>query len=733
MNVLVLLLACTGDGNKNQDKTPTDSPPVDSVDSEPQGCGTARGQVDPSWELLRFDDGELFSDASRQSWELDGEKLKKAVLNESVRFELDRPARVHGFQIVYANVPEGEDPAREIEAGLYPDFGYNGFDHWHPDPYWTGTRCMEDIVDGEPVDYLLDEAVELDHPGLIYVTRQRTGNPDLSVYFDGSPADDDCASFDSCSSAMNTPELGTSQYYNGYTFPFAYDYLIRLYVEYLEEGPDTEVFEDVTGDLSVGSRMAWGDYDNDGRDDLLTNNRLYHNTSEGWVLAQESWGSQSVSGGVWGDADNDGCLDLFLFAETTRAGDSLWMGDCAGGFTDVTEQAGIDDVQDYNLCNDDPEENHAPSPAAAWWDVDSDGDLDLYVVGFICWTEYSYYKDQLFLNDGQANFTLVEPGDRGLMSGAYSGRGASPIDADGDGDVDLFVNNYTLHRNIYYESLAADGGEDLVDEEASQSDLDGVKVSGAYGHSIGAAWGDLDNDGDFDVIEANLAHPRYWTFSDKTRVMLNDGAGAFVDKQGSWDGGPYSNESGLRYQETHSVPVLADFDQDGALDLVISAVYDGRPTDFYWGQGDGTFVLDAYHAGIDKENGWGVASSDFDNDGDADLSISSYLYANTAAEGHWVQVRALGGIDTNWGAYGATVRVVTAEQTWMRHVQGGSGQGCQDSAYVHVGLGEVSTIDRIEVDYPGGGTVLFEGPFEADQRIWVMEDGSTATGWSWPE
>ncbi|MCB9579647.1 MAG: VCBS repeat-containing protein [Polyangiaceae bacterium] len=61
--------------------------------------------------------------------------------------------------------------------------------------------------------------------------------------------------------------------------------------------------------------------------------------------------------------------------------------------------------------------------------------------------------------------------------------------------------------------------------------------------------------------------------------------------------------------------------------MVITAIYDGRPTDFYWGKGDGTFELDAYHAGITTKNGWGVATADYDNDGDEDV-FATKLFRN---------------------------------------------------------------------------------------------------------
>jgi hypothetical protein len=249
------------------------------------------------------------------------------------------------------------------------------------------------------------------------------------------------------------------------------------------------------------------------------------------------------------------------------------------------------------------------------------------------------------------------------------------------------------------------------------------------GHTIGAAWGDLDNDGDFDLVAANLAHPRFFHFSDRTQILLGDGAGQYTDLSGGWDK-PFDNPAGLRYQETHSVPVLGDFDSDGLLDLVITSTYDGRPTDFYWGQGDGTFRLDAYHAGITTEDGWGSAASDFDNDGDLDL-FATDLFANTgrASQGHWLQVRAIGNAGSNRAAIGATVRVRAGGETFTRHVQGGTGQGCQDSQYLHFGLGPASSVSEIEVVFPGGKRVVYPGPLAVDGRVWVYEDGSVHTGW----
>jgi hypothetical protein len=240
----------------------------------------------------------------------------------------------------------------------------------------------------------------------------------------------------------------------------------------------------------------------------------------------------------------------------------------------------------------------------------------------------------------------------------------------------------------------------------------------------------LDNDGDFDAIAANLAHPRFWNFSDKTEVRIQDEYGVFSDIQGDWE--TPVGDAGLRYQETHSVPVLADFDGNGALDLVITAVYDGRPTDFYWGDGDGHFTLDVHTTGIGLTNGWGVAVGDADNDGDVDLASSGGLYLNTGETGHSLQFRVIGNVWSNHAAIGATLRAYVGDTVFLRHVSGGNGQGGQDSQILHIGLGDTVEVDRVEVDFPGGGTVEFTGPFAADQHLWLFEDGTATAGWAYP-
>jgi len=176
---------------------------------------------------------------------------------------------------------------------------------------------------------------------------------------------------------------------------------------------------------------------------------------------------------------------------------------------------------------------------------------------------------------------------------------------------------------------------------------------------------------------------------------------------------------------------VQDFDNDGDSDLFISCIYDGRFSELYLNDGDGQFTQVNYESGAVIHNGWGSAASDFDNDGDSDLLAYSLFRNDTAAAGnHWLQVRAIGGVNANWAAVGAVVEVEAGGVTRMNHVSGGSGTGCQDTMYLQFGLGGTDQVDEIRVTYPGGTTVSVEGPIASDQRVWVYEDGSFTTGWA---
>jgi len=746
---LFLLLACGGGGSTPDagDASMADaSPDTGALDASPDvdastpdaampTCNSGLGTLPADVVTLGRADDTGTTDLSEQTFSIDVDGVTLALadqdLYEGVRFSIDRPARVVGFGVRFGSLAADLPPDAEIRAGVYPDFGHNGFDFWRWGPFADLSRCASDVRADEWVDYVLPSPVVVTQPGLVYVAHERAGAGEPAFRFDLSAADS-CDAFAACSSSINLFRAGSGTF-TGTTFPFQYDYEVRLYVQYTElaPAPEDQLFRELP-DSTLGNRAAFGDYDEDGFDDFVTSGpKLMRGAGDGTftdVTASSGITALGVSGsGVWGDYDNDGCLDLFVFAESMTQGDSLLHSNCDGTFSDVTATSGIGDLESYEDCGD-PANTHAPTPTAAFADMDGDGLLDLYVGNFICWGLGTFYSDQVWHNQGDGTF-VDWSGMHGFSTERTPSRSVAPADADGDGDIDILVGDYRLVKNLYFRNIG--GGEFL--EEGHRSGLEGhADMRGGltyFGHTIGVAWGDLDNDGDLDVVEANLAHPRFFDFSDKTRVLLNDARGHFVDTAGDWS--TPSGDDGLRYQETHSSPVLADFDADGALDLVITEVYDGRPTDFYWGSGDGHFRLDVLHSGITTTNGWGAAASDWDNDGDVDLAATT-LFENQRTGEHFLEARVIGDVVSNRYGVGATVTLDVAGRKVVRYVSGGSGQGCQDSATLHFGLGTATQVDSVRVVFIGGGAVSYTGPFDADQRLWLYESGRVESGWTAP-
>jgi len=495
----------------------------------------------------------------------------------------------------------------------------------------------------------------------------------------------------------------------------AVDALVRATVEY-HDVPETYWFTDVTesSGLSSFSRMAWGDYDNDGYDDLLVNgNTLYRNNGDGTftdVSEEAQIAGHPTNGGIWADYDNDGFLDFYATVhnflpecvgdgECTADGfscvegrctsdmaggahphDLLWRNNGDGTFSDVSDEAGA--PYDY-----------LPTEGAAWGDVNGDGFVDLYVANYetpTAWTDGALSigtADRLYINLGDGTFLDMTAAYGVADETTMCGRGVNMADYDNDGDLDIYVSNYRLNRNFLWRN---DGLGRMVNV-ATETGTAGEFISGAYGHTIGSTWADLDNDGYWDLITANLAHPRFIDFSDKTMIYMNSGPPDFVFED-------VREAAGVTYSETHSDPAAGDFDNDGHVDFFVTDVYVGYRSFLYRNNGDGTFRDVTYPSGIRVDNGWGCAWADYDNDGDLDL-VSRGLFRNDFATGNWLKVKLVG-TRANRAAIGARVTLDVGGQLFMRQVEGGKGTTIQNSLTLHFGLGDATMVDTLTIDWP---------------------------------
>jgi enediyne biosynthesis protein E4 len=294
------------------------------------------------------------------------------------------------------------------------------------------------------------------------------------------------------------------------------------------------------------------------------------------------------------------------------------------------------------------------SLTAAWADVDSDGDLDLFVAN------YEGQKNFLYLNQGNGSFTAVTSGHPVDTVGVWIGCAWADVDNDGDPDLvvvryqaedHLYLNNggvFTLVPDALADSAAGhshapawadydrDGWLDLVvargggnsDQNAAlyrntgagilQTVTEGAVVSSG-GYSTGAAWADYDHNGFPDLVIGNI-------WSSPLQVFRNDGPAGFVrvlDQPPALASGDFN---GLAW---------GDYDNDGYLDLF--AVQGGvdRPNLLFRGDGHGGFieVTDLAPSTDARVQSVGAAWADYDNDGDLDLFVAShgalnYLYRN---------------------------------------------------------------------------------------------------------
>jgi hypothetical protein len=358
-----------------------------------------------------------------------------------------------------------------------------------------------------------------------------------------------------------------------------------------------EPFEPVQKELfnvAGGQPIAVADYDNDGDLDVYVGfrgapSRLYRNEGGRFAEVASALGldeGDEVRAAAWGDYDGDGNLDLYVgFARGARSRNKLYHQvvsadpDQSRRFVDVAASLGVDDFGttrqptfiDYDgdgdvdlfvAFRDRPNALYrndgagkafvdvAPAIGLAdprktvgslWFDMDQDGDLDLFVAN------QDGDTNGFFRNDG-GRFTDVAR-DLGMdgfgRPPVYGGVGATLLDYDNDGDFDLYLGNYgpnTLFRN--------DGAGRFTEVAAA------LGVAGDY-HATTVVSGDYDNDGREDIYVASyltgVMHARDYLYH-------NDGPGGFSDRLPGYV---------AKHDATHGVQFF-DFDQDGDLDLMLA-------------------------------------------------------------------------------------------------------------------------------------------------------------------
>lgn len=501
---------------------------------------------------------------------------------------------------------------------------------------------------------------------------------------------------------------------------------------FLEDQPESSIrfarventgFEECGLRTREGSnRLALGDYDSDGHVDVFVpDHGLWRNLGGGGTFTRvdRDLGLDIIGKlGAFADLNNDGLVDVIV-AGKDKFGVSLQTE--SGVFRPV--------IRPINRAVANP-------GGIGLLDGDGDGLIDVYISGYESAFGEGGIPDLVLRNKGDGTFENVT--EAWGFTGddiEQCGNGVSPGDYDNDGRTDIFVSNYRLDRNTLWRNVSEGEktafvqcaaapwfGDDERPEvpegldrgvEGLQTDLQGTAY---WGHTSGAAWGDLNEDGNLDLVCANLSHARFIAFNpplilDLSRVYLNTGHG-FQD---------HTIDSGLIYRETNTDPLLADFNHDGHLDLSMTNCYRGWVNQLYEGVGDGSFREVTFRTGAFAANASAQAAADFDNDGDLDWFVFDgntglLLYENLLIDGetipaaaNWIELKLKGGEHTNSMAYGARVTVKADAKTYVREVAGMRGYSSCDDQVVHVGLGDYSGNVDVEVRWIGDRVQKFPG------------------------
>ena len=459
----------------------------------------------------------------------------------------------------------------------------------------------------------------------------------------------------------------------------------------------------LTDDETDSWSSSWGDYNNDGYDDLFVTtydpqqpNILYKNNGDK-TFTKITTGEivTDLAGSVaatWGDYDNDGYLDLFV-ANNLGSNNFLYHNNGNSTFTKITSG---DIVEKGTYCH-----------SAAWADYDNDGYLDLFVAEY-----FPTKTNHLFHNNGNGTFTSVEGSP--VVTDAGHSIGASWGDYNNDGLVDLFVPNTNNEVNWLYQNIG-NGQFKKVNEN----------VISTPSNSVGSSWGDYNNDGHMDLFITNSGNSENYLYK-------NNGDGTFS----AITTGPVVTDKGHSHGST-----WIDIDNDGDLDLYVTN--DQNQDNFlYRNQGDGSFSKIENDLTKLGGNSFGTSIADYDNDGDYDIFVpnhsdtSNFFFENTKGQCSSYICLNLIGSKSNYSALGAKISVkatIFGNEVWQTHEisgQSGGGAGSQNSHKVIFGLGDATLVDELVIQWPSGfkKTYTNVSTTVSNCTVYVEDDGAYISG-----
>jgi enediyne biosynthesis protein E4 len=457
---------------------------------------------------------------------------------------------------------------------------------------------------------------------------------------------------------------------------------------------------------NASAAALWFDYDNDGDPDLLVvrfgRNLFFENQGDGTFrdVTRRAGLSRYMNAitAIAFDYDRDGHLDLFVGGyfrdvnvfdpdtprffpesfETANNGGGLIVFRNNGDrtFTDVTARAG------FSLSGWTLDLGHA--------DANNNGWDDLYIA---C----DFGTDRFFENLGDGTFA-----DRTETSIGWDSRKGMNVDwgdFDGDGLLDVYVTNITDDYMREGNFLWRNNGDLTFSDVAPET------ATFDTGWGWAGKWFDYDHDGWLDLYVVNG-----WVSAGEENYVI--------------DIFEMIVQPGIDLADARNWPPMGDKTLSG---YQRSRLFHNQQGQF--------FIDKAPAMGMDSlQDGRGIALADFDNDGRLDLFVSNanakpLLFRSRLPQGkdtNWLQFK-LKGVESNRDAVGAQVRVTAGDRTQLSFVNGGNGFASQSTLRVHFGLADREVAEKVEIRWPSGKRQSFENV--AANRIYQLVEGGEIEAW----
>jgi hypothetical protein len=488
------------------------------------------------------------------------------------------------------------------------------------------------------------------------------------------------------------------------------------------------------------------DFNNDGYDDIVLSSwsltepmRYYRNNADGsFTDVSDSSGLGYLTGGLnilQTDYNNDGYKDIFVLrggwkGKFGKNPNSLLRNNGDGTFTDVTKASGLLSFH--------------PSQTATWADFNNDGWLDLFI-GNETTPNEEPHPCQLFINNKNGTFTEIAA-KAGCAVTKFV-KGVTSGDYDNDGLPDLFLSTLNGNKILLKNETDRNGAVKFRD----------VSEQAGLTHNLTRTfptwfW-DYDNDGWLDILVCGYEFNQslsYYAGAEAVQLPIGNAGKVFLFRNkhdGTFE--DVSAKVGLNSAAFAMGANFGDIDNDGYLDFYLGTgnpqLRSAVPNKLFKNIEGKQFLDVTTEARVGNiQKGHGVSFADLDNDGNEDIYIKmggayvgdafeNCFYLNPGQNGnHWVNL-LLRGTVSNKAAIGAKIKVSFSENNRerfvFRDVNSGGSFG-SNPLRQHIGIGQATTIDRLEIFWPvTGKTQVFRG-VPIDTNIRITEGDSTFSTYS---